>query len=137
MSALNTKNYALHRTLWDIFNGVKNHKGSEQFRQALAPRMELDSAAGGYADVNQKIREDFYQALTAVDLCLKDALASRHSLKTVLSAKRVLHSIKKIQLSSSNSANGENRMFTKRLILAYTKNGSVASSMHIPSDWDT
>ncbi len=68
---------ALHQTLWDIFKNVKNRKDSEQFRQVLAPRMELDSTAGDYADVNQKIREDFYQALTAFGLCLKDALASR------------------------------------------------------------
>lgn len=68
---------ALHQELWNIFKTVENRKDSEQFRQVLAPRMEPDPVAGDYADANQKVREDFYQALTAFGLCLKDALASR------------------------------------------------------------
>ncbi|WP_342344202.1 type I restriction endonuclease subunit R [Aeromonas allosaccharophila] len=64
----------LYQTLWNIFAGVKNKQDIEQLRQVLVPRMEdLD---GELVDVNLKVREDFYEALTAFASCLKVALQS-------------------------------------------------------------
>ncbi|WP_290434471.1 hypothetical protein, partial [Aeromonas caviae] len=56
------------------FAGVKNKQDIEQLRQVLVPKMEeLD---GELVDVNLKVREDFYEALTAFASCLKVALQS-------------------------------------------------------------
>ncbi|WP_303845415.1 type I restriction endonuclease subunit R [Aeromonas sobria] len=64
----------LYQTLWGIFAGVKNKQDIEQLRQVLVPKMEeLD---GELVDVNLKVREDFYEALTAFASCLKVALQS-------------------------------------------------------------
>ncbi|MEH8118302.1 type I restriction endonuclease subunit R, partial [Aeromonas allosaccharophila] len=64
----------LYQTLWNIFAGVKNKQDIEQLRQVLVPKMEeLD---GELVDVNLKVREDFYEALTAFASCLKVALQS-------------------------------------------------------------
>jgi type I restriction enzyme R subunit len=64
----------LYQALWGIFAGVKNKQDIEQLRQVLVPRMEdLD---GESVDVNLKVREDFYEALTAFASCLKVALQS-------------------------------------------------------------
>ncbi len=64
----------LYQTLWAIFAGVKNKQDIEQLRQVLVPKMEeLD---GELVDVNLKVREDFYEALTAFASCLKVALQS-------------------------------------------------------------
>ncbi|WP_429119804.1 type I restriction endonuclease subunit R [Aeromonas allosaccharophila] len=64
----------LYQTMWGIFAGVKNKQDIEQLRQVLVPRMEdLD---GELVDVNLKVREDFYEALTAFASCLKVALQS-------------------------------------------------------------
>ncbi len=71
----------LYTQLWSIFDGVTNKQDIEQLRQVLVPRMEtLDSASPGgkpeLVDVHQKVREDFYEALTAFASCLKVALQS-------------------------------------------------------------
>lgn len=64
----------LYKKLWGIFEGVKNTKDIEQLRQVLVPRMkEVD---GELVDVNLKIREDFYEALTEFASCLQIALQS-------------------------------------------------------------
>lgn len=61
---------ALHDALWRQFVGVGNKADVEQYRQLLVPRIEDG------IDANQKVREDFYAALTEFGLCLKTALAS-------------------------------------------------------------
>ena len=66
----------LHDALWAIFRGVKNRKDREQFRRVLMPVLGEDEAGKSY-DQNQKVREDFYAALTAFGMCLKLALSSR------------------------------------------------------------
>lgn len=68
---------ALHKKLWGIFDTVTNTQDLEQFRQVLAPRMEKEPDSQDLYDANQKVREDFYEALTAFGMCLKDALASK------------------------------------------------------------
>lgn len=69
---------ALHDALWEIFKDVKNKKDFQQFRQILMPQFEAEPGEdGGLFDCRQKVREDFYQALTDFGLCLKVALASR------------------------------------------------------------
>ncbi len=67
---------ALHDALWAIFAGVENKADREQFRRVLMPRFEEDDAGTSY-DVHQKVREDFYDALTGFGMCLKLALSSR------------------------------------------------------------
>ncbi|MGY3868560.1 type I restriction endonuclease subunit R [Aeromonas crassostreae] len=70
----------LYQTLWGIFAGVKNKQDIEQLRQVLVPRMEEapngEGEKGELVDVNLKVREDFYEALTAFASCLKVALQS-------------------------------------------------------------
>jgi type I restriction enzyme, R subunit len=66
----------LHDALWAVFSGVGNRADIEQYRQLLVPRFENDEN-GMPIDVSQKVREDFYEALTEFGLCLKSALASR------------------------------------------------------------
>ena len=69
---------ALHDALWSIFRDVRNHKDMQQFRQILTPQYETEPGEDGdLYDTRQKVREDFYQALTAFGLCLKVALSSR------------------------------------------------------------
>lgn len=69
---------ALHDALWAIFNDVGNKKDIQQFRQVLTPHYATDPGEDGdLYDTRQKVREDFYQALTVFGLCLKVALASR------------------------------------------------------------
>tara|TARA_R110000850_G_scaffold15326_23_gene47909 strand:- start:1054 stop:4326 length:3273 start_codon:yes stop_codon:yes gene_type:complete len=66
----------LHDALWAIFCVVQNKQDIEQFRRVLVPRTYEDGA--GYSiDANQKVREDFYDALTEFGMCLKLALSSR------------------------------------------------------------
>lgn len=64
----------LYQQLWAIFADVKNKNDIEQLRQALVPRIE--DKDGELVDVNLKIRDDFYEALTAFASCLKIALQS-------------------------------------------------------------
>ena len=66
----------LHAELWAIFKPVRNRADIEQYRQLLVPHIrETDDQTP--VDQNQKIREDFYEALTAYGMCLKIALGSR------------------------------------------------------------
>ena len=67
---------ALHANLWAIFVDVKNKVDREQFRHVLIPNLEVDDN-GVAIDTRQKVREDFYQALTEFGMCLKVALSSR------------------------------------------------------------
>ena len=67
---------SLHDTLWAIFKPVKNKADWEQFRQLLTPSL-TDDGTGHMIDENQKVREDFYEALTSFGMCLKLALSSR------------------------------------------------------------
>lgn len=67
---------ALYDALWAIFAGVTNRDDREQFRRVLVPRL-ADDGSGLSIDANQKVREDFYDALTAFGMCLKLALSSR------------------------------------------------------------
>tara|TARA_R110002126_G_scaffold167330_5_gene315557 strand:- start:14392 stop:17661 length:3270 start_codon:yes stop_codon:yes gene_type:complete len=66
----------LHDALWAIFSGVQNKQDIEQFRRVLVPKT-ADDGAGHSIDANQKVREDFYDALTEFGMCLKLALSSR------------------------------------------------------------
>jgi len=66
----------LHSKLWDIFADVKNKLDREQFRQILIPKYK-DAEDGVSIDMRQKVREDFYQALSEFGLCLKIALGSQ------------------------------------------------------------
>lgn len=64
----------LYKQLWAIFDGVKNKNDIEQLRQVLIPKIEVQDDE--LVDVHLKVREDFYEALTAFASCLKIALQS-------------------------------------------------------------
>ncbi|MDR5609205.1 MULTISPECIES: type I restriction endonuclease subunit R [unclassified Arsenophonus] len=64
----------LHKNLWAIFAAVKNKHDIEQLRQVLIPHIEEHD--GELVDIHLKVREDFYEALTAFASCLKVALQS-------------------------------------------------------------
>ncbi|EOE1185228.1 type I restriction endonuclease subunit R [Proteus mirabilis] len=64
----------LYKQLWAIFDGVKNKNDIEQLRQVLVPKIE--ERDGELVDAHLKVREDFYEALTAFASCLKVALQS-------------------------------------------------------------
>jgi len=64
----------LYKQLWVIFDGVKNKNDIEQLRQVLVPKIE--ERDGELVDVHLKVREDFYEAVTAFTSCLKVALQS-------------------------------------------------------------
>ncbi len=66
----------LHDELWAIFAEVQNKQDLEQYRQLLMPRYAEDEDGQNY-DTRQKVRDDFYSALTAFGLCLQTALSSR------------------------------------------------------------
>ena len=66
----------LHHDLWAIFAEVKNRRDLEQYRQVLMPKYAEDEEGQSY-DTRQKVRDDFYAALTKFGLCLQTALASR------------------------------------------------------------
>lgn len=66
----------LNKRLWGIFKEVQNKQDLEQYRQVLIPQF-IEEEEGVTTDTRQKVREDFYQALTEYGLCLKVALASR------------------------------------------------------------
>lgn len=67
---------ALHEQLLSFFKSVTNKLDREQYRQALAPRFVKDTDGEEY-DQRQKLRDDFYEALTTFGLCLQTALSSR------------------------------------------------------------
>lgn len=64
----------LYKQLWAIFDGVKNKNDIEQLRQVLVPKIE--EREGELVDVHLKVRDDFYEAVTAFTSCLKVALQS-------------------------------------------------------------
>jgi len=66
----------LHEKLGAIFARVENRSDTEQYRHILIPNFESDDA-GTSVDTRQKVREDFYEALTEFGLCLKIALGSQ------------------------------------------------------------
>jgi len=64
----------LYKALWAIFKDVKNRNDIEALRQVLVPKMkELN---GEMVDMNQKVRDDFCEALSDFASCLKVALQS-------------------------------------------------------------
>lgn len=67
---------SLHDKLRSFFASVNNKLDREQYRQLLTPKF-VKSADGEEYDERQKLREDFYEALTAFGLCLQTALSSR------------------------------------------------------------
>ena len=71
---------ALHDKLWTFFKGVENRLDREQYRQVLTPKFVKgvnEQGEGEDYDERQKLRDDFYEALTAFGLCLQAALSSR------------------------------------------------------------
>lgn len=67
---------ALHDRLCSFFKGITNKKDPEQYRQILSPRFLTDEEGNEY-DERQKLRDDFYTALTEFGLCLQISLSSR------------------------------------------------------------
>jgi len=67
---------ALHDKLWSFFKSVANKLDREQYRQLLTPKF-VRGEDGEDDDERQKLRDDFYAALTAFGLCLQTALSSR------------------------------------------------------------
>ena len=67
---------ALHDQLWSFFKPVANKLDREQYRQVLTPKFVKGPDGEDY-DERQKLRDDFYEALTAFGLCLQTALSSR------------------------------------------------------------
>ncbi len=67
---------ALHDKLWSFFKSVVNKLDREQYRQLLTPKFAKGADGEDY-DERQKLRDDFYEALTAFGLCLQTALSSR------------------------------------------------------------
>lgn len=67
---------ALHDKLWSFFKSVENRLDREQYRQVLTPKF-VKGVDGEDYDERQKLRDDFYEALTAFGLCLQTALSSR------------------------------------------------------------
>lgn len=64
----------LHKAVWSIFAGVRNKGDIEQLRQVLLPKLKEHD--GQFIDTNQKVRDDFYEALSTFSSCLKVALQS-------------------------------------------------------------
>lgn len=100
----------LHDRLWAIFAAVKNTQDREQYRQVLMPEYAEDADGHSY-DRKQKVREDFYQALTDFGLCLKLALSSRSffqdssiSEKTILAYKNDLRFFLSLRMMAKQDA---------------------------------
>lgn len=83
----------LHDALWAIFAEVKNRQDLEQYRQVLMPRYAEDEEGQSY-DTRQKVRDDFYAALTAFGLCLQTALSSRSFFEDHSFSERDVHTYK-------------------------------------------
>lgn len=66
----------LYDALWATFADVQNRRDLEQYRQILMPKY-VEDAEGNSFDSRQKIREDFYEALTTFGGCLQVSLSSR------------------------------------------------------------
>lgn len=67
---------ALHDKLFSFFKGIANRLDTEQYRQVLMPKF-VKGVDGDEYDERQKVRDDFYEAVTAFGLCLQLALSSR------------------------------------------------------------
>ncbi len=67
---------SLHEAVWFFFDSLDGRDDPEPLRQALAPRFVGDGQGGQY-DERQRLRDDFFAALTAFGLCLRTALSSR------------------------------------------------------------
>jgi type I restriction enzyme R subunit len=67
---------ALHDRMLSLFKGVANKLDREQYRQVLTPKF-VSTADGEEYDERQKLRDDFYAAVTEFGLCLQTALSSR------------------------------------------------------------
>lgn len=67
---------ALHDRLWSFFKDVQNRLDREQYRQVLTPKFVFDAEGQEY-DEREKLRDDFYEALTRFGMCLQTALSSR------------------------------------------------------------
>ena len=83
----------LHEKLWSIFSSVRNKQDLEQYRQVLVPHFEVEEDGEPY-DTSQKVREDFYEALTDFGMCLKVALASRSFFEDASIAERTIKKYK-------------------------------------------
>ena len=101
----------LHDALWAIFSDVQNKEDVEQFRRVLVPRVREDEAGHSF-DQTQKVREDFYDALTEFGLCLKLALSSRTFFddgafdeKTIQTYKRDLRFFTELRVQAKRDAN--------------------------------
>lgn len=101
----------LHDALWAIFSDVQNKEDVEQFRRVLVPRVTEDEAGHSF-DQTQKVREDFYDALTEFGLCLKLALSSRTFFddgafdeKTIQTYKRDLRFFIELRVQAKRDAN--------------------------------
>ena len=68
---------ALHERLWSFFTEVGNRKDVEQYRRILSPHITVGQDGESF-DARQKLRDDFYDAVTAFGLCLQTALSSRN-----------------------------------------------------------
>ena len=66
----------LHKAVWSFFEDVENTRDMQAFRQVLMPRYMTDEDGHEY-DTRQKLREDFYQALTEFGMCLQVARSTR------------------------------------------------------------
>lgn len=84
----------LHTALWALFKGVKNKGDREQFRRVLVPDTQLGEDGVSH-DQNQKVREDFYAALTEFGMCLKLALSSRAFFEDTAFSEQTIASYKK------------------------------------------
>lgn len=84
----------LHDALWTIFKDVKNRQDLEQYRQVLVPKLTED-AEGHSFDIRQKVREDFYEALTAFGVCLQVSLSSRAFFEDKSFPERLIENYKK------------------------------------------
>lgn len=101
---------SLYDALWAIFADVDNRKDREQYRRVLVPDYREDDS-GISTDNHQKIREDFYDALTAFGMCLKLALSSRSffedggfSEETITTYKRDLKFFTEIRMQAKQDA---------------------------------
>jgi type I restriction enzyme, R subunit len=100
----------LHDSLWDIFSSVENTSDQEQFRRVLIPEYAEDED-GNTFDKKQKVRDDFYKALTEFGLCLKIALSShgffedsQFSEERILSYKRDLKFFIEVRATAKRDA---------------------------------
>jgi type I restriction enzyme R subunit len=84
----------LHSAVWAIFASVENKGDREQFRRVLVPDTVLGSDGTSY-DRNQKVREDFYAALTEFGMCMKIALSTRAFFEDTSFDERTISTYKK------------------------------------------